>query len=91
MVTDTLSLFKVSFYSRKFEFKVCSNVNLTRGWTWHIFQQGSAEYFLGFEFGKSVFLGVLVIAAGIFGLSSKSCIFNCFTFSTISSRSSFIH
>ena len=27
-----------------------------RGWTWHIYRQGSAEYILGFEFRESVFL-----------------------------------
>ena len=37
-----------------------------RGWTWHIHIQGSAEYFLGFEFQKSVFLWVLVKAAVLF-------------------------
>ena len=39
-----------------------------RGWTWHIYRQGSAEYFLGFEFRKSVLFWVLVTAAVFFGL-----------------------
>ena len=32
----------------------------------HIYRQGSAEYFLGLEFWKCVFLGVLVTAALFF-------------------------
>ena len=49
------------------------------------------EYFFGFEFGKSVFFLVLVIAAVFFWLSNKCCVFKCSTFSTVSFRSSFIH
>ena len=32
----------------------------------YIYRQGSTEYFLGFEFRKSVLLGVVVIAAVFF-------------------------
>ena len=48
------------------------------------------EYFLRFEFRKSVFLGgkgggggVLVRAAVFFGLSNKCGIFKCFMSSTV--------
>ena len=54
-----------------------------RGWIWHIYRQGSAEYFLGFEFRKSIFLGVLLTAAVFFGLLDKCCIFKCFIFLTV--------
>ena len=37
------------------------------GWTWHIYRQGSAEYFLGFKVRKSVFFWVLVITAVFLG------------------------
>ena len=33
---------------------------MPRGWTWHIYKQGSAEYFLGFESRMPVFFWVLV-------------------------------
>ena len=39
--------------------------------------------FLGFEFQKSVFFWVLVIAAIFFGFSNKCCIFKCFMSSTL--------
>ena len=54
-----------------------------RGWTWQIYRQGSAEYFLGFEFRKSVFFWVLLRAAVFFGLLDKCCIFKCFIFLTV--------
>ena len=41
---------------------------LSRGWTWHVYIRGSAEYFLGFEFRESVFFWVLVTAAVFFGV-----------------------
>ena len=45
--------------------------------------RGSAEYFLGFEFRKSVFFGVLLRAAVFLGLLDKCCIFKCFIFLTV--------
>ena len=40
--------------------------SVPRGWTWHIYKQGSAEYFLGFEFRKFVVFCVLLTAAVFF-------------------------
>ena len=51
--------------------------------TWHVYRQGSLEYFLGFEFRESVFFCVLVTAAVFFGLLNKGCFFKCFIFSTV--------
>ena len=52
-----------------------------RGWIWHIYRQGSAEYFLGFEFRTPVFGWVLVTAAVFFGRLLINAvvfyIFNC--------------
>ena len=52
---------------------------------WHIYRQRSGSIF-GFESvsGKSVFWGVLVIAAVFFGLlNNNCCIFKCLKFSTV--------
>ena len=62
-----------------------------QGWTWHIYRQGSAEYFGGFEFRESVFFWVLITAAVFLGLLNKSCILKCFISSTVLFRSTFIH
>ena len=42
-----------------------------RGWTWHIYRQGSAEYFLGFEFWESVFFGYWSQLLYFLGLLNK--------------------
>ena len=52
---------------------------------------GWPEYFLGFEFGESVFFWGLITAAVFFGLSNKSCILKCFLFSKIFFGFSYIH
>ena len=61
---------------------------LAQGWTTDKDQRSILR---GFEFQESVFLGVLITAAVLFGLSNKSCILKCFIFSTIIFGSSFIH
>ena len=53
-----------------------------------IYKQGT---FGNFEFRKSVFPWVLIIAAVFFGLSDKCCNFNCFILSTVFFDSNFIH
>ena len=53
-----------------------------RGWTWHIYRQGSVQYFLGFEFQESVFFWYWSKML-YFGLSNKCCIFKCFMSSTV--------
>ena len=67
----------------------------TRGWTWHIYRQESAEYFWGFEFRESVCFWVLVTAPVFFlgggGLLNKRCILKCFICSTVLFGSSIIH
>ena len=50
---------------------------LPRGWTWNIYGQGSAEYFLGFEFRKSVFFWYWSKQLYLFGLSKKMLNLKC--------------
>ena len=55
------------------------NIKQPRGLTWHIYRQGSAEYFLGFEFRKfAFFFGYCSQLLYFWGLVVK-----CFIFLTI--------
>ena len=83
-------IFKVSAGSKPgllFSSFVISAMPLTAkspGYIGYIYRQRSGEYFNGFESGKSVFWGVLVMAAVFLRLSNdKCCIFKCFKFSTV--------
>ena len=44
------------------------NTNIPRGWTWHIYRQGSAEYFL-FIFSKisKICIFLVLVKAAVFG------------------------
>ena len=55
----------------------------SRGWTWHIYRQESAEYFGGFEFRESVFFGYWSQLLYFLGLLNKRCILKGFICSTV--------
>ena len=51
-----------------------------RGWTWYIYKQESAEYFLGFESRMSVFFGYWSHMLYFLGLLNNCCISKCVIF-----------
>ena len=62
-----------------------------RGWTWHIYRQGSADYcfwVLNFENLYFLYWSNLLY---FFELSNKCCIFKCFMSSTVFFRPNSIH
>ena len=54
-----------------------------RVWTWHIYTQGSAEYFFGLNFENLYIFRYWSQLLYFLGLLSKSCILKCFIFSTV--------